>query len=55
MAAMETIKRGFRLLGASWEVLKADRELLWLPLISFLAILVATLSVAGILWAGGVF
>jgi hypothetical protein len=52
---METIRRGFRLLGASWHVLKADRELLWLPVISFVAILIATASIGGFLWAGGVF
>jgi hypothetical protein len=50
---MERIRRGFRLLGASWEVLKADRELLVLPLISFVIILVVTASVAGAAWASG--
>lgn len=50
---MERIRRGFRLLGASWEVLKADRELLVLPLISFAIILVVTASVAGAAWASG--
>lgn len=50
---MERIRRGFRLLGASWEVLKADRELLVLPLISFAIILVVTASLAGAAWAGG--
>jgi hypothetical protein len=50
---MERIRRGFRLLGASWQVLKADRELLVLPLISFAIILVVTASVAGAAWAGG--
>lgn len=50
---MERIRRGFRLLGASWEVLKADRELLVLPLLSFAIILVVTASVAGATWAGG--
>lgn len=34
---MERISRGFRIVGASWQVLKADRELLWLPIISFVA------------------
>lgn len=38
---MERISRGFRLLGASWEVLKADRELLVLPLMSFVAMALA--------------
>jgi hypothetical protein len=50
---VERIRRGFRLLGASWEVLKADRELLVLPLLSFAIILVVTASVAGATWAGG--
>lgn len=50
---MERVRRGFRLLGASWEVLKADRELLVLPLISFAIILVVTASVAGAAWATG--
>src|SRR5688572_30560537 len=50
---METIKRGFRLLGASWEVLKADRELLWLPIISFIFILIATLGIGGLAWLVG--
>lgn len=50
---MERIRRGFRLLGASWQVLKADRELLALPLISFAIILVVTAGVAGAAWAGG--
>jgi hypothetical protein len=34
---MERIARGFRLVGASWRVLKADRELMLLPVLSFLA------------------
>src|SRR5919106_4442928 len=50
---MERIRRGFRLLGASWEVLKADRELLVLPIVSFAIILVVTASVAGATWASG--
>jgi hypothetical protein len=50
---METIRRSFRLLGASWEVLRADRELLVLPVISFLFILVATAGVAGLAWLIG--
>lgn len=50
---METIRRGFRLLGASWEVLKADRELLWLPVISFIFILIATFGVGAFAWLVG--
>jgi hypothetical protein len=52
---MERIRRGFRLLGASWEVIKQDRELLVLPLISFLAIAIAGSTLAGIGWAADVF
>jgi hypothetical protein len=37
---MERISRGFRLAGASWEVVKQERELLVLPLLSFLCSLV---------------
>jgi hypothetical protein len=45
--------RSFRLLGASWQVLKADKELLVLPLISFLFISIATAAILGLAWAGG--
>ena len=50
---METIRRGFRLLGASWQVLKADRELLWLPVLSFIFILIATFGVGAFAWVVG--
>jgi hypothetical protein len=50
---MERIRRGFRLLGASWEVLRSDKELLVLPLLSFLAIAVATAAIFGLAWLGG--
>lgn len=51
---MERISRGFRLLRASWEVLKADRELFVLPILSFVAVAVVAglLGVAAV--AGGV-
>ncbi|MEX2458077.1 MAG: DUF6159 family protein [Actinomycetota bacterium] len=52
---MERIRRGFRLLGASWAVLKADRELLVLPVLSFLGILVVALLIAGAGWGLGSF
>jgi predicted Na+-dependent transporter len=45
--------RSFRLLGASWQVLKADKELLVLPLVSFVFISIATAAVLGLAWAGG--
>ena len=49
---MERISRGFRLLGASWNVLRTDKELLVLPVISFLAIAVATAGIFGLSWLG---
>jgi uncharacterized protein DUF6159 len=50
---MDRISRGFRLLRASWEVLRSDKELLVLPLISFLLIALVTASLAGAAWATG--
>jgi uncharacterized protein DUF6159 len=50
---MERIRRGFRLLGASWDVLRSDKELLVLPVLSFLAIAVATAGIGALAWAGG--
>jgi hypothetical protein len=40
---MGSISRGFRLARASWVVVKNDRELLWLPVISFLCSLAVML------------
>ena len=37
---MGSISRGFRLARASWSVVVQDRQLLWLPILSFLASLV---------------
>ncbi len=37
---MGSISRGFRLAKASWGVVREDRELLWLPIVSFLCSLV---------------
>jgi Family of unknown function (DUF6159) len=50
---MGRISRSFRLLGASWEVLKADKELLVLPLISFVFIAIASAGLGALAWAGG--
>jgi hypothetical protein len=50
---MDRIRRGFRLVGASWEVLKADRELLLLPVVSFAAIAIVAGSLFGIAWGTG--
>jgi len=52
---MGRISRGFRLLGASWEVLKQDRELLVLPVLSFVFIVIAATGIGGIGWAAGLF
>lgn len=52
---MERISRGFRLLGASWRVLQQDRELLWLPVLSFALIVIAAAGFGGIGWAAGLF
>lgn len=52
---MGSISRGFRLLGASWQVLRSDKELLVLPLLSFLFIAVATVGLGGAAWANGFF
>ena len=37
---MNSISRGFRLATASWQVVREDRELLWLPVISFFCSLI---------------
>lgn len=50
---MERISRGFRLLRASWDVLRSDKELLVLPVISFVAIAVASTGLGLLAWAGG--
>ena len=50
---MERMRRGFRLLRASWDVLRADRELLLLPAVSFVAIVIVTAIVGGLAWASG--
>ena len=43
---MDRIRRSWRLTKASWAVLRADRELLVFPLVSFLALLVVLISFA---------
>jgi hypothetical protein len=47
---MESIRRGFRLLGKSWQVLREDKELLWLPVFSFAGMFVvfALVGVVGV-------
>ena len=44
---MGSVSRGFRLAKASWRVVKEDRELLWLPVISF-ACSLAVMAVFGL-------
>jgi hypothetical protein len=51
---VERVRRGFRLLGASWEVVKTDRELLILPVVSFLAIAIVGAATFGIIAADGI-
>ena len=50
---MGRISRAFRLLGASWQVLRADKELLILPVISLVATVVVTAAIGGAAWASG--
>ena len=45
---MEAIRRGFRLLGKSWACLKEDKELLWLPVFSFVGMFLV-LALVGVL------
>lgn len=52
---MGRIARGHRLVKASWAVLKADKELLVLPLMSFAAVLLAALPFIGaVVGTGGI-
>jgi len=41
---MGRLRNTFDLLGSSWQVLKADKELLWLPVLSLFASLIAILT-----------
>jgi len=50
---MDRIERAFRLLRASWEVLKKDRELIVLPVVSSILILAVAASFFGAAWATG--
>ncbi len=47
---MGRIKRSIELAKSSWEVLKADRELLWLPVMSFAASAAVFLVAAGLVF-----
>lgn len=51
----ERIARGFRLLGASWRLLMADKELLLLPFLSFVAIVAVVGALGGGAFAVGLF
>ena len=50
---MDRIRRGFRLVGASWSVVKTDRELLVLPVISFACMIAVGAVLGGAAWAIG--
>jgi Family of unknown function (DUF6159) len=50
---MGSVSRGFRLAKASWGVVKQDRELLWLPVISFLCSLVVMVVFGLGMWGIG--
>lgn len=47
---MHRIQRGFRLLGRSWEVLRADKELIGLAFVSLFLSFVVAAAAAGLLW-----
>jgi uncharacterized protein DUF6159 len=50
---MNRIERAFRLLGASWEVLKKDRELIVLPVVSGILTLAIAATFFGAAWGTG--
>jgi hypothetical protein len=49
---METLSRSWSLLGQSFAVLKSDKELMWLPVISAIFCLMATVTIfgTGLIW-----
>ena len=49
---METLSRSWDLLGQSFAILKSDKELMWLPIISALFCIMATVTVfgTGLIW-----
>ncbi len=53
---MRRLRNTWSLVGTSWRVLKKDRELLWLPVISFLAcagVMLVALAMVAITQSGG--
>ena len=52
---MGRVARSFKLVEASWEVLKADREIMLLPLMSFASMLVVLLVFGGVAVGTGAF
>lgn len=48
---MGRLADSWNLTKASWNVMKQDKELLWMPILSFLASLVAVASIVGAQWA----
>ena len=49
---MGRISTGLRLLRASWDTLRADKELIWLPVFSMIATVAIAATFAVIAWAG---
>jgi len=50
---MGRITRGFQLLGVCLQILRTDRQLIALPLISFACLAFVLMSFGGVAWAGG--
>ena len=48
MALGNSLRTSWQLTKASWRVLMQDKELLWMPVLSFLASLIAVLSILGL-------
>ena len=54
-AAMGRLGHSWHLFKTSMSVVKQDKELLWMPVLSFLASVVAVLGITGIGYVGGIF
>lgn len=52
---MSRFARSWDMTKTSFKVIGQDKELLWLPVLSFMATIVAVMGIAGIGWAAGVF
>ncbi len=53
MLVMSRLQRSLEIAKASWAVLKSDKQLVWLPVISFLATLAVMGAAAGLVYVGG--